>query len=131
LPLTRRSTAWTTPAPGRRRRADLSGDFLEPPYTHTATHRLLAGPHAAEEVDRAWSVQTWVSARTPPCFLVQAEDDNVSDPHNTLIMAACRQHQVPVSLYRYASGGHGFALGRAGTPSVEWPERYAAWLAAR
>ena len=105
---------------------------LEPPYTHTATHRLLAGPHAAEEVDRAWSVQTWVSGRTPPCFLVQAEDDNVSDPHNTLIMAAaCRQHQVPVTLYRYASGGHGFALGRAGTPSVEWPERYAAWLAAR
>jgi acetyl esterase/lipase len=45
--------------------------------------------------------------------------------------AACRQHQVPVTLYRYASGGHGFALGRAGTPSVEWPERYAAWLAAR
>ena len=105
---------------------------LEPPYTHTATHRLLAGPHAAEEVDRAWSVQTWVSGRTPPCFLVQAEDDNVSDPHNTLIMAAaCRQHQVPVTLYRYASGGHGFALGRAGKPSVEWPERYAAWLAAR
>jgi acetyl esterase/lipase len=99
---------------------------LEPPYTHTATHRMLAGPHAAEAVDRAWSVQTWVSARTPPCFLVQAEDDNVSDPHNTLIMAAaCRQHQVPVTLYRYASGGHGFALGRAGTPSVEWPERYA------
>lgn len=105
---------------------------LEPPYTHTATHRLLAGPHAAEEVDRAWSVQTWVSGRMPPCFLVQAEDDNVSDPHNTLIMAAaCRQHQVPVTLYRYASGGHGFALGRAGTPSVEWPERYTAWLAAR
>ena len=45
--------------------------------------------------------------------------------------AACRQLQVPVTLYRYASGGHGFALGRAGTPSVEWPERYAAWLAAR
>lgn len=105
---------------------------LEPPYSHTATHQVLAGPHASAAVDRNWSVQTWVSARTPPCFLVQAEDDNVSDPHNTLIMAlACRQHQVPVSLYRYPRGGHGFALGRAGTPTVEWPERYARWLAKR
>lgn len=102
---------------------------LEPPYTHTATHRILAGPHASEEVDRAWSVQTYVNARTPPCFLAQAEDDKVSDPHNTLIMAAaCRQHQVAVSLYRYACGGHGFAMGRPGTPSVEWPARYAEWL---
>lgn len=103
---------------------------LEPPYTHTATHRILAGPHASEEVDRAWSVQTYVNAQTPPCFLAQAEDDKVSDPHNTLIMAAaCREHQVAVSMYRYASGGHGFAMGRTGTPSVEWPERYAEWLA--
>ena len=53
----------------------------------------------------------------------------MSDPHNTLIMAAaCRQHQIPVSLYRYARGGHGFAMGRPGTPTVEWPEHYARWL---
>ncbi|HHJ4165502.1 TPA: alpha/beta hydrolase, partial [Raoultella ornithinolytica] len=79
--------------------------------------------------DRAWSVQTYVNAQTPPCFLAQAEDDSVSDPHNTLIMAAaCRQHQIPVSLYSYARGGHGFAMGRPGTPTVEWPEHYARWL---
>jgi acetyl esterase/lipase len=104
---------------------------LEPPYSHTATHRILAGPHASPEVDRAWSVQTYVNGQTPPCFLTQALDDPVSDPHNTLIMAdACRQHQVPVSLYRYASGGHGFAMGRPGTPTVDWPGHYAAWLEA-
>lgn len=102
---------------------------LEPPYSHTATHRVLAGPHASPAVDRAWSVQTYVNRRTPPCFLTQAQDDPVSDPHNTLIMAdACRQHQVAVSLYRYASGGHGFGMGRPGTPTVAWPERYARWL---
>lgn len=99
---------------------------LEPPYTHTAT----IGSSPGLTPRRRWIAPgryKLVSGRTPPCFLVQAEDDNVSDPHNTLIMAAaCRQHQVPVTLYRYASGGHGFALGRAGTPSVEWPERYAA-----
>ncbi|WP_434669527.1 alpha/beta hydrolase [Klebsiella sp. B345] len=105
---------------------------LLPPYSHTATHRILAGPHASDAVDRAWSVQSYVNAQTPPCFLVQAEDDPLSDPHNTLIMAdACRQHQVPVSLYRYPHGGHGFAMGRAGTATVEWPEHYAQWLKGR
>ncbi|TCW17418.1 acetyl esterase/lipase [Raoultella sp. BIGb0138] len=105
---------------------------LMPPYSHTATHRILAGPHASAAVDRAWSVQTYVDVHTPPCFLVQAEDDPVSDPHNTVIMAgACRQHQVPVSLYRYARGGHGFAMGRPGTPTVAWPEHYAGWLRER
>lgn len=105
---------------------------LMSPYSHTATHRMLAGAHALEAVDRAWSVQTYVNSQTPPCFLAQAEDDSVSDPHNTLIMAAaCRQHQVPVSLYRYARGGHGFAMGRPGTPTVEWPEHYARWLNGR
>ena len=104
---------------------------LEPPYSHTATPRILAGRHATLAVDRAWSVQTYVTGQTPPCFLTQALDDPVSDPHNTLIMAdACRQHQVPVSLYRYASGGHGFAMGRPGTPTVDWPGHYAAWLEA-
>lgn len=89
----------------------------------------VAGRPAGAAVDRAWSVQTYVNAQTPPCFLAQAEDDSVSDPHNTLIMAAaCRQHQIPVSLYRYARGGHGFAMGRPGTPTVEWPEHYARWL---
>jgi acetyl esterase/lipase len=85
---------------------------LMSPYSHTATHRMLAGVHASQAVDRAWSVQTYVNSQTPPCFLAQAEDDTVSDPHNTLIMAAaCRQHQVPVSPCRYARGGHGFAMG--------------------
>lgn len=104
---------------------------LLPPWSHTATHRLLVGPQASEAADRAWSVQTWVTTATPPCFLVQAQDDPISNPHNTLLMAdACRQHQVPVQLFRYTRGGHGFGMGRPGTPTTAWPTAYAAWLKA-
>ncbi|NRE98228.1 prolyl oligopeptidase family serine peptidase, partial [Klebsiella variicola] len=104
---------------------------LLPPWSHTATHRLLVGSQASEAADRAWSVQTWVTTATPPCFLVQAQDDPISDPHNTLLMAdACRQHQVPVQLFRYTRGGHGFGMGRPGTPTTAWPTAYAAWLKA-
>lgn len=102
---------------------------LEDPYNHTSTHKLLVGPHATREEEAKWSVQNMVTSRTPPVFLVQAEDDPISDPHNTLIMAAaCERQHVPVEMHRYTTGGHGFGLGRPGTPTVEWPALYEAWL---
>ncbi|MGG6194275.1 alpha/beta hydrolase [Pantoea allii] len=102
---------------------------LEAPYTHTATHRMLVGAHATAAGDAAWSVQNYVTSTSPPFFLVQAEDDPVSDPHNTLIMArACQQHQVDVEMYRYLTGGHGFGMGKPGTPTVAWPGHYQRWL---
>nr|WP_308823786.1 alpha/beta hydrolase [Sodalis praecaptivus] len=102
---------------------------LERPYTHTSTHKVLVGPHASEQENAKWSVQNFVTSHTPPIFLVQAEDDPVSDPHNTQIMAAaCEREHVPVEMHKYSSGGHGFGLGRPGIPTVEWPAHYQRWL---
>ncbi|MFI3309544.1 prolyl oligopeptidase family serine peptidase [Ewingella allii] len=104
---------------------------LEKPYTHTSTHKILVGPRATDQENAEWSVQNFVTPHTPPMFLVQAEDDPISDPHNTLIMAAaCEREHVPVDMHRYSSGGHGFGMGKPGTPTVEWPSRYKAWLEA-
>ncbi|WP_107760784.1 alpha/beta hydrolase [Dickeya sp. Secpp 1600] len=102
---------------------------LEKPYQHTATHRELVGRNATPAAEAEWSVQSYVSRRSPPFFLVQADDDPVSDPHNTLIMAqACRRAQVPVEMRRYPVGGHGFGLGEPGTPAAAWPAAYLSWL---
>lgn len=102
---------------------------LQSPYTHTSTHKILVGPHARAQDEAQWSVQNRVTARTPPMFLVQAEDDPISDPQNTLIMAAaCEHRQVAVQMYRYTTGGHGFGLGKPGTPTMQWPEHYEQWL---
>lgn len=102
---------------------------LEQPYTHTSTHKILVGKNASASEDAAWSVQEFVNPHSPPFFLVQAEDDTIANPHNTLIMAnACKSHQVPVEMHRYSRGGHGFAMGRPGTPTVAWPEHYERWL---
>jgi acetyl esterase/lipase len=88
------------------------------------------GPQASEAADRAWSVQTWVTTATPPCFLVQAQDDPISDPHNTLMMAdACRQHQVPVSFSLYPRWPW-LWYGAPGNADDAWPTAYAAWLKA-
>ncbi|HEY0122977.1 MAG TPA: alpha/beta hydrolase [Rhizobium sp.] len=102
---------------------------LEPPYDHTSTRRIFVGDHPSPEMSAAWSVETYVGSDCPPMFLVQAENDPVSDPVNTLIMqAACERAGVPVELHRLASGGHGFSMGKKGTPSGEWPGFFATWL---
>jgi acetyl esterase/lipase len=102
---------------------------LQPPYDHTSTRQALIGKHPTDEESAEWSVQPHVRGRCPSTFLVQAEDDPISDPHNTLIMAAaCKAAGVPVEMHRLPSGGHGFGMGRAGTPTANWPSWYEAWL---
>lgn len=102
---------------------------LMPPYTHTATRKVLVGSHPDAAADATWSVETHVTAACPPVFLVQAEDDPVSDPANTRIMAAaCQRAGVKVEMHRLPSGGHGFGMGVAGAPSGEWPDWLEAWL---
>lgn len=102
---------------------------LEAPYDHTSTRKILVGDHPSASDSAEWSVQTHVRANCPPMFLTQAADDPISDPANTVIMQqACVQAGVPVELHKLASGGHGFGMGRAGSPTAEWPTWYQAWL---
>lgn len=121
----------TDELPARAQRAALIYPVitLEPPYTHTSTHKILVGPHASLAQDHYWSVQNYVTPESPPFFLVQAQDDPVSNPNNTIIMQqACLKAGVPVELLRYPTGGHGFGLGRPGTETVQWPGHYQRWL---
>lgn len=101
---------------------------LMPPYDHTSTRVQLVGHHPTRAMSAEWSVETHVRARCPPLFLVQAEDDPISNIANTaLLERAAREADVPVERHVLPSGGHGFGLGRPGAPSAEWPEWYAAW----
>ena len=105
---------------------------LEPPYDHTSARRSLLGKHPSAAASAEWSVESHVGPHCPPVFLVQAVDDPISNPQNTLIMAAaCRKAGVPAELHRLPSGGHGFGMGRPGTPTIEWPSWYETWLRAQ
>jgi acetyl esterase/lipase len=102
---------------------------LEPPYDHTSTRRSLVGTHPDPASSAEWSVETHVRAGDPPMFLVQADDDPISNPANSRIMAeACRRAGVPAELHTLASGGHGFGMGRPGTPTMAWPGWFETWL---
>ncbi|KQO69176.1 hypothetical protein ASF18_01665 [Methylobacterium sp. Leaf89] len=59
----------------------------------------------------------------------QAEDDPISDIANSRIIAqACERAGVRVEAHALPSGGHGFGMGRPGTPSAQWPGWCEAWL---
>jgi acetyl esterase/lipase len=102
---------------------------LEPPYDHTSTRVQLVGRHPDPGASAEWSVETHVRSHCPPVFLAQAEDDPISDIANSRIMAeACGRAGVRVEAHALPSGGHGFGLGRPGTPSAQWPGWCEAWL---
>lgn len=102
---------------------------LEPPFDKTSTHRQMVGRGNNSALEAEWSVQSEVTNRMPPLFLAHAEDDPIASIHHSEIMAAaCKAAKVPVDFVRLASGGHGFAMGRANTASMDWSKSFDQWL---
>jgi acetyl esterase/lipase len=70
-----------------------------------------------------------VTRRTPPTFLVQAEDDYVDGINQSLAYyIALKDARVPAEMHLYAQGGHGFGLRRTNLPITEWPSLVESWL---
>lgn len=102
---------------------------LEKPYDNTSTRRSLVGKNPTAEASRKWSVESHLSPNCPPVFLTQAEDDQISNIANSLIMERnSKAAGVSIEFHPITSGGHGFGMGKRGTPSEHWPEWYEEWL---
>ncbi|MGA9814607.1 MAG: alpha/beta hydrolase [Terriglobales bacterium] len=70
-----------------------------------------------------------VTTRTPPTFLLQAEDDNVDGVGQSLVYyIALKNAGVPVEMHLYAHGGHAFGLRRTKFPITRWPQLVETWL---
>ncbi|MEP6849728.1 MAG: alpha/beta hydrolase [Acidobacteriota bacterium] len=70
-----------------------------------------------------------VTSKTPPTFLLQAEDDPVDDVENSLVyFEALKTAGVPVEMHLYAKGGHAFGLRPTEFPITGWPRLVEAWL---
>jgi len=105
---------------------------LRAPYDHTSTRRMLVGEHPSDEESATWSVESWIGSHMPPLFAVQAEDDPIADPANlTILSQAARRAGVPIEAHRLTSGGHGFGMGKTGSPSAVWPSWFEHWLRER
>jgi acetyl esterase/lipase len=70
-----------------------------------------------------------VGSRTPPTFLLQAEDDHVDSVYDSLsYYIALKKAGVPAEMHVYAEGNHAFGLRRTKLPITEWPELVERWL---
>jgi acetyl esterase/lipase len=70
-----------------------------------------------------------ISRNTPPTFVLQAENDNVDGPSNSLIYyTALKDAGVPAELHLYPEGGHAFGLRRTKFAITAWPQLVETWL---
>jgi acetyl esterase/lipase len=99
--------------------------------THLVTREKLIGPEFS--ADRIWeySNELHVDGQTPPAFIMHSIDDTGVKITNSLYFAAALEaNRIPVSLFFYAKGGHGFGI-KNPKSSVSWIEPCIAWIKER
>jgi acetyl esterase/lipase len=69
-----------------------------------------------------------VTDKTPPTFLVMAQDDPVKVEHCLVYYAALKEAKVPAEMHLYAKGGHGYGLRPAANPVTLWPKLCEVWM---
>lgn len=69
------------------------------------------------------------TTKTPPTFLVMAENDYTAHVENALVyFQALKDAKVPAELHLFTQGGHGFGLRPTELPISRWPVLAEAWL---
>jgi acetyl esterase/lipase len=87
-------------------------------------------PHAATaDKELGLNPEVPVTSRTPPPFLLQAEDDHVDNVDDSLAYyIALKKAGVPVEMHLYAQGGHAFGLRHTQYPITDWPALVETWM---
>ena len=90
---------------------------------------LYPGHLAVPEKGFALNPDIQVTSRTPPTFLLQAQDDPIDPVENSLVYySALRKAGVPAELHVYVKGGHAFGLRPTASPITHWPQLVETWL---
>lgn len=102
---------------------------MKHPYCHQGSRDALLGLHPSHSLVNAMSMETRVTADTPPCFVVCTNDDNVVPAQNSLsFVTACMKNHVPVEFHMYLDGPHGFGLGLGNPVLSRWDSACILWL---
>lgn len=80
-------------------------------YRHPGSFENLLGPNPSPEMVQEMSLETQVSANTPPTFLWHTVADDVVPVENSMLFAAALQdNKVPFELHIFPNGPHGLSL---------------------
>ncbi|HZJ79048.1 MAG TPA: alpha/beta hydrolase [Dysgonamonadaceae bacterium] len=69
-----------------------------------------------------------VTDKTPPTFIVQAQDDTDYINSSLFYYYALKEAKVSAAMHLYPTGGHGYGLRNTGDLVNEWPFRAVNWL---
>ena len=89
---------------------------------------VYPGYLALAEQNMAPNPEIHPTHKTPPTFIVQAEDDPVHVENSTVYYLALKNAKVSAEMHLYAQGGHGYGLRRTQLPVTRWPELVETWL---
>jgi acetyl esterase/lipase len=95
---------------------------------HKGSRDQLLGKNPSPEKIKEYSNELQVTDHTPPAFLVHAKDDDAVPYANSVVFAdALKEHHVPVKVFFYEKGGHGFGLINK-TSSIRWMDVCLEWM---
>jgi acetyl esterase/lipase len=104
---------------------------MTPPLAHADSRRNLLGPTPSPTLVQRLSLETQVTANTPPVFIVHtAEDQSVPLEHSVLFFQALRRAGVPAELHLFERGAHGFGTRADLGPTSGWVDRWLEWMRA-
>ncbi len=89
---------------------------------------VYPGYLAMSEQNFAPNPEIYVTEKTPPSFILQAEDDPVHVENSTVYFLELKNAKVPAEMHLYAQGGHGYGLRRTDLPVTRWPELVETWM---
>ena len=69
-----------------------------------------------------------VTAKTPPAFIIQTQDDHSHVASSAAYYQALNAAKVPAELHIFQTGGHGYGLRKSKHPVSGWPKLCEQWL---
>lgn len=114
-----------------------------PPDNRSHSYKVLLGDwqkkqqmgmitlSALHQAEAAYSVETAITSDTPPMFIAHAVDDRIAPVAKSQVLySKLQQAGVASTLQLYASGGHGWGMGKANTPTTGWQQAFLDWFEA-
>ena len=96
---------------------------------HQGSKENLLGEKPSKELIEKYSSEKQVTTKTPPAFIVVAENDKVVPPINSILFFnALQEKKVSASLHVFPQGGHGIGMqGNPGSTKL-WRELCEMWM---
>jgi acetyl esterase/lipase len=98
-------------------------------FGHMGSRQNLIGAGNDWKLVKEYSNELHVTPKTPPTFLILADDDSGVPPRNSVeFYLALKENKVPAEMHIFQQGGHGFGMTKKNLPVDQWPDLFYNWL---